>query len=373
MNPTPFLVLAEPRSGTTFLNSVLRSHPDIVVHGEIMPGLDKDSDFHHWWAGRVAENPEDILLPRVPYLFSDYLAWLQAEAKDAAAVGVDVKYYQAEWMPHMLEIFQRRDFKVLHVVRRNLLKRYISATLHVPTMRQKLDRPMHTGHDVRQVRIPVPAGPELIQLLERMTANVERYRQLVAANFDVLEMAYEDMVDPAANSVERGLLERVYDLLGVKNREAGIFSTMRKTNANLLRHLCANYAQVVETLHGTPWQDLLDSPDYDRDNAAVHEMVNQAWEHLSKHRLDQARDLLDQAMAASDMPEPHFLSGLTSLVLGLRDQGIEEVGRAVDMAKGDRDILNFYRIMLNTSGLTEQSAAPALELVQAALGEQPAD
>lgn len=124
MNTTKFVIVAEPRTGSTFLHLLLASHPNIVVYGEIFHPVDE-----------VRENiTTGFQLPRLQ-LSDDPVEYLEnvysQQPETTKAVGFKLFYTHArngEWS-HLREYFKSAKVKVIHLKRRNLLDRYLSHQL----------------------------------------------------------------------------------------------------------------------------------------------------------------------------------------------------------------------------------------------------
>lgn len=342
-----FLLIAEPRSGTTFFNSVLRRHPGCVLTGEILPGIKGDNMFHRFWLKQIGKDASAILLNRIKPIFNDFLADRERAAAGASCFGVDIKYYQAEWKMDLLEVLVKRGDRAVHMVRRNLLRRHVSWTLHKPAVREKLQRPLHTTTPQPPARLALENGPELVRVLERMQANVDRWRSILSANFPMLEVVYEDILDQEANSLTRESLDTLYDYLGIEDRRYDLASSLTKINPTLLRHSLANYHDVVETLLGTPFEPLLDDPATDAERLEAYRALAGAEAALGAGRHEEAMAGYMRARAQTpDLPEAVFGLGLTALAMGLQDKGVAHIGQAMQAASGDTAV--FFRSVLGT-------------------------
>lgn len=115
-----FVIVAPPRSGSTFLRMALARHPQIVCHGEIM-GARVLGLFH------PGSDPEDQRYVRARSIerFSTDLVY----ARDADAVGLKILYQQM-LMPHaaqfVRDMIEDTDVKVIYLWRRNLFARFLS-------------------------------------------------------------------------------------------------------------------------------------------------------------------------------------------------------------------------------------------------------
>jgi LPS sulfotransferase NodH len=124
MNTRKFVIVAEPRTGSTFLHLLLASHPNVVVYGEIFHPVDQ-----------VRESiTTGFQLPRLQ-LSDDPVEYLKnvysQQPETAQAVGFKLFYTHArnsEWS-HLREYLKSANVKVIHLKRKNLLDRYLSHQL----------------------------------------------------------------------------------------------------------------------------------------------------------------------------------------------------------------------------------------------------
>jgi LPS sulfotransferase NodH len=125
MSYTKFLIIAQPRTGSTFLQLLLSSHRNIKVYGEIFHQVDK-----------VRERL--LKLSHLPMLNlnDDPIKYLENNVyrkypEDIKAVGFRLFYYHArniEWK-NLREYLRSSNVKVIHLKRENLLDRYLSHQL----------------------------------------------------------------------------------------------------------------------------------------------------------------------------------------------------------------------------------------------------
>lgn len=99
---TPFIILAMPRSGTQLLASLLRAHPDVIAHGEMLNYID--------------ENIDDTTLIEICYR--------QLEQLNKKAVGITIVTGQFNHRPLTIpNLLAVPDMHVIVIERRDQLSR----------------------------------------------------------------------------------------------------------------------------------------------------------------------------------------------------------------------------------------------------------
>lgn len=319
-----FLILAEPRSGTTFLNTVLNRFPGVRSFGEILPSLGKENQFHEYWLKRVQDNPKTILLDQIPIQFQGFLRTLFS-GREEHVLGVDVKYYQLEWKPEFLEVFRLEGFRVLHVVRKNLLQRHVSLMLIDPKVREALGRKMHTSQEYLPAKIDIENGQPLLDLLRTYAARIEHYRRVIKGNFAGLELCYETMVDRQANSLTKEVREAVCSFLDtpLPDESQELASRLKPMNPPQLRNKISNYHQVIDTLAGTDMAWMLDDAKRDTELRNLYAQQARGERALARDDRDTALALFMKGLALDpEHPDLLFNLGLTYAGMGLAPKAL---------------------------------------------------
>lgn len=265
-----FVIFSEPRSGTTFFNASINFHPDILSLGEILPGHVREEGFHYFWLQKIQEDPGAISLEHVAKVFQSYIRNVFSSRKERA-LGFDIKYYHLEWKSDFLNILKAENFHVIHVIRRNILKRHVSWILHQPENRNLLNRPMHTTQSVNPVLLVMPDVAGLAATFEQLENRLAYYSRLFSSNFPCLTVNYEEMVDAGTNFLAPETQEAVFRFLGVAPLQETPSTPLRKMNPNKLRHSILNYHEVVAALAGTRYRDFLDDSAWDVAHLAFHQ------------------------------------------------------------------------------------------------------
>ena len=236
---TRFIIVTIGRTGSTRIRRLLDSHPDITCHGELLgEGL-----------VNLARGDEGLLERLRREREADPGGFLARRgfAPDGTrapsrAVGLKVLCEQVfDRYPATLgRLRADRDLRVIHLVRRNGLRRFISQwTVGTGLLRHGYSR----GEAVptfEPVRIPVEAVLADLGRVEAERARVERE----FAGHPFLEIAYEDSLD------ERGPAFRdAQAFLGVP--PATLACDLRKSLPEDPRATVANLDEIVAALRGT--------------------------------------------------------------------------------------------------------------------------
>ena len=255
------VVVASTRTGSTWLSSLLDSHPEIRFHGELFnlahapveavldPGayLDRclgDGGVHRVVGFKLLDHQA-----RVEYL-NDFLGemdegrpsdvdWRRLFPKRPVAEN-DAPAMAATWA-----LLRRSGGRIVHLRRRNLLRREISQEIMMAESRTRWRGASPSGRP--RVRL---AAEGLAVAFASQIASSEEVDRFFAGGAK-LNVFYEDLVRDLA--VETA---RILDFLGVRIMPLGLD---RPTPIDRgLRDAVDNYAEVEKALKGTLWERFLD-------------------------------------------------------------------------------------------------------------------
>jgi hypothetical protein len=250
-----FLITAMMRSGTHFLKSVLNGHPGIHSCREVLPSIGPEQ-FHSFLIEKISEDARNILPQNRPRMFDEFLGNIFSSFPNKDAVGIDIKYYQYDWIPGMLQILKRNNVRIIHLRRRNALKHLISIYLH--SKREILARKMHGTKDLDPVKVTF--NKDVVKDLHSLNGKAESFSHAFYGRLKCLEFYYEDCMPDStmsAETINRSVLDRLYDFLEINERRYDMKTKLRKTNPGTLQDLIPNYNDVIGFLSGTEWEYLL--------------------------------------------------------------------------------------------------------------------
>ncbi len=258
-----FAVIAKMRSGSQFFESILNAHPDIYCYGEVFSSgsemTPNKRNFYSFWLDRIKEDNKNVFPLYKSEIIGEFLTYLYTDLPKKKAIGIDIKYFQLELenLQFLLQPIKQHNVKIIHLIRRNILKHYISIYLHLN--RGLYGRKMHDTIKVEPVKVEVK--PTIIDELNKLKESRDYYAKLLSRNFEYFELYYEDFsenADQDLNTIMPNVLNQVFDFLNIQNRDYDLRSKLKKTNPAKLCDLIANYDETVNILSGTKWEYLLD-------------------------------------------------------------------------------------------------------------------
>ena len=262
MERQEFVILSYPRSGTHWLRTALESNPAIRCQAELF-------NSNNWGLPYPLSTPVEDILEGIAF---------RETPPEIAAVGFVLHAFQPwslEAFPGLTEnpnweglwpwLAQRSGLRVVHLVRRNLLRRHLSHRLMVETDfwhawdPDRVDRVTHLGGRPGEHQIGRrPENRPTLELdpddLARDFAEVERWTQEARRKLaprKALEVAYEDLVahfDRHSAEIQR--------FLGVEPQS--LTGAMVKLERRPLRRAIRNYDALARHFAGTSWGGFFD-------------------------------------------------------------------------------------------------------------------
>ncbi|WP_460166660.1 sulfotransferase [Thermostilla marina] len=220
---TQFLILGEGRTGTNLLASLLRSHPDISVAGEILNPFDPQGirtrfRFRH-------------------QVFAHIHRSLRSQPGACRGAQTHILHFRLHGIALQEVASHFPDMRFLVVFRRSLAEQFVSWKLA-----------KNTGHWVGTSAKAVHAATCKIDPVEFgawCDAVRERYAEVescTAIHRRAVTIAYEDLAQDAANL----LAEHVFPFLCV--RPHPVSTTLRKQNPRKLGECVENYDEIRDVL-----------------------------------------------------------------------------------------------------------------------------
>jgi LPS sulfotransferase NodH len=254
-------IVATTRTGSTWLGSLLDSHPEIRMEGEIFnlehaaPSavLDPGAYLNEALAGA---GPHRVVGFKILYHQArlDYLNSFLAEMDQGRPSQVDwrahfpVRPVTAKQVPELARAWDRiRDggTRIIHLRRRNLLRRYLS---HETLM--AVSRARWTGLPTSQLPRLRLAPARLIESFEEVAASAAEIDSHFRESPRLVVFYEELTANLAAQSA------RILGFLEV--RRLRLTGTAPRHPRRPLRETIENYDEVERALAGTPWEAFLD-------------------------------------------------------------------------------------------------------------------
>jgi LPS sulfotransferase NodH len=248
-----YVITCPARTGSTMLVHLLRSHPEICSHDEVFssPGTiggmtgtylikcRAEPDFVNYLSAEKDRDPIKFL----------YKIVLDLQGKKA--VGFKLKHDELvlpEYRVLREEIVNDRDFRIIHLRRENLLRRYLS---HYVANRVTGVTLVVRGQTIPEMQ-PVVLDPHECQKdFETVLAREKEFAQLFAEH-PSFSVSYEQMIAPGAEKIQSLL-----DFIGVSRRE--LTTTTRKLGGNDLRQVIANFEELRDYFADGPFSKFFEN------------------------------------------------------------------------------------------------------------------
>lgn len=260
---TRFTMFGFPRCGSTYLCSLLDSHPKILCHYEVFHpdeivtvyGFNQEvEEMHGFTTQRRDEHPEQL----IDILFR--------QNRGAEAVGFKIFIGHSE-KAHDLIIEDRSIKKIL--LRRNSIPAYVSMLIAEQT--GAFTHKEQVGNQQTRVSLDLGGLLNFHRILEEYFAGIRRRLEQSGQSF--LEVRYEELVsDPA-------VLDAIFDFLEVEKGDNAVSAFTRKQNKESLADKIDNVDQVVAESMELFFQQERLIKRYDADLAKLEAMVleRDAW------------------------------------------------------------------------------------------------
>ena len=239
-----FVIVCLPRSGSNMLRSLLNSHRQVIAFGEL---FNPDKPMNWALAGYSKRGPAAWLHRRDPVLFLKRTVY-GCYPRGIGAVGFKLIYDQARenGRRHLWRYLQiNRDIGIVHLIRRNILRSYLS--LQVARKFDRWIRIRGRPHGGYRLRLE---GGRTIAALAQMESQIAAMRCF----FDpgrTIEVYYEDLYRQSAET-----LKQIQSFLGVSARN--LRPALHKLAHVPLSRAIVNYTELNQALRGSPWEPFLE-------------------------------------------------------------------------------------------------------------------
>jgi LPS sulfotransferase NodH len=276
-----FVILGHPRTGSTMLVQALNSNPALLCFGEVFNA--NTPSIHFDVPGFAQRGKEDVALRREdPGRFLRERVFAN-HPSDIRAVGFKLLYDHFWAFDGLVEsLTADRDLRVVHLMRRNKLRTYVSMRIAErtgrwleyspePSVRSRLNVTT-LGKAVRSPRQAIAALRRKVENKAPPGVDIERSVTLTAEECSDYFRRMETSEKHWEQLMEWHALTQVYfeDLVVDRDREAGRVqqfldlepvpvevATLRQ-NAEPLRELIANYDELRTSLAGTEYEAWFD-------------------------------------------------------------------------------------------------------------------
>lgn len=340
-----FIVLADARSGTHYFESIINQHPEIQCFHEIFSGFEP-SYFFHFLLEKINVSNHNVHPSYWPDIFDSYLSNIYSQFLNHKAVGMDIKYYQTSWVFNLFEILKQHDVRIIHLMRKNILKHHIAWILH--TQRNKLGRKFHETKKVTPVKLHINLQTLILELQNRRD-KIEWYKRFLAdSNLEHMEIYYEDCFDnpeQLSQTMTPFVFDQVYDFLNIDDIKYDLKTEYVKTNPALLCELVANYKEIVDLLTDTEWEYCLN--DNIGENIKSAKELNHKGEVLANS--GQKKEAIEIFLKAIEM-EPNFAMAYNNIGVILFEacdynKSLDFFEKAINIEKNPIFINNYNEVL----------------------------
>lgn len=261
MNYDFILLLAQQRTGTSAVSSIMSKHPELISTGQPfhIGHANKETSFFHFKEQMIRQDPSLCLPDSDADLLEKYIR--QINQRYERTPFLDVKYNQTHFLngvsylpgqqPWIVRHALARKCPVIHLTRKNQLKVIVSE------LRANLTGIWHakTRIEVENDAVEVDTGWLLDRLttLEEVTFMFNSWVQNKPSSFTI---DYDDLLTPDGSFSDKAAegIEKITKLADLKT----FTSDFIKTANNDLSKAIENYDDVVATLAGSPYEWMLD-------------------------------------------------------------------------------------------------------------------
>ncbi len=245
---TKFIILCRSRTGSNLSLNQLQFHQNIRMFYEIFSPDQSPKEF--WdYINYDIQNIRNLKQNHPVKLLDDFV--YREMPLNISAVGFKLFYYHAK-VGKQKEIWQylkeRQEIKIIHLVRRNLLKTHVSQQMALTTNTWYLKsdwasklRDRHT-----QSEPTIQLDYEQTMKAFEQTKKLEQENEDFFQDHQILKVFYEDLVKN--NMTE---MEKIQNFLGVQSTP--VYISTKRQSKNSLQKSIQNYSELKTRFQGSPY------------------------------------------------------------------------------------------------------------------------
>lgn len=233
-----FIILSSQRSGSTYLQILLNSHPEIIVGGEIF----NPTPQHLIEKGHI---PED----KIKLKDSDpeeYLNWffLSGNKYPAKVMGFRLFYEHGKTEREKIWkiLKETHNIRIIHLQRKNLLRQFVSLQLAEKTSRW-LRKESEEIYKYEPILIDYK---QCLKYFRKQKRKSQRALDFFESS-QILEILYEDL-----DAVPVRVTDEVTGFLGLDPAE--LSCDLGKQNFQSLSEVISNYVRLKNRFQDTEWE-----------------------------------------------------------------------------------------------------------------------
>lgn len=233
-----FFILSMPRSGSNYLAYLLGDHPEIISVGEI---YNRNRIWGHPSKPEISKSRYlKILRDLFPVWFLKTLIYGK-HPSNIKAVGFRFFYSQAEIFPQVANyLFSRKDIKIIHLKRENLLRALVSLRIAEKTgfwvsLKPRLYKPLRIYLRYR----------ECLKYFEENSVIISRYDAMLCKQ-NSIDINYEELCKSTDT-----IIPKILSFLGVSDKKLNCL--ILKQNPYSLKKVIKNYDVLKGKFSNTVW------------------------------------------------------------------------------------------------------------------------
>ncbi len=241
------------RSGSTYLRTLLSSHPDIKIDGEFLyqdPTVDGNWLFFRFWSELISKDIQWISPNRHGELCEKYFQHLAMKRGGFDEYfGIDLKLEQLYQVPWMTSSIFDLTAKFIVIKRSNVLKQVLSEMI----MQLRLENSIPPHDTKSQKLMKVVVDPQFV--LERMrfkrNLTIDFISKLKQRNKDYFVVVYESFFNEDGSPC-KSYMDSIVDYLGLN--QSRLVTSLAKQNPYLIIDIVDNYGELREHLFASEFE-----------------------------------------------------------------------------------------------------------------------
>ncbi len=240
-------LIAHARAGTSYLRSLLNTHPAVHFYTEALYPTYWEHGFFQYWLNEIQTDPRALFIQNDFHeVFRGYMGWLEA-SRSEPVIGVDLKIPQIDDLPTIHRILRDSDARIVHLVRRNTFRGALSQRVML-TRVESGERDVHGRSTPATTRVRLDPHDLLALMRYRVNSDRRIGRFYAACGERCLELEFESFEQPDGRAAG---LASVFEHLGVAGDSASLETTLAPQNPFPYTEVIENHEEVWRVLRET--------------------------------------------------------------------------------------------------------------------------